>query len=241
MNKNKVQLGFWLQNDSQQACEIASIAGFDIVIFDVEHGVFSLASLDRLVPFCNFVGLITYVRVAEASQPAIQAALDLGADGVILPQIRDLQHAQYVTAFSKYPPLGARGFGFNRTMKYGGVEDDFIEKDNRQRLCFAMIETVGAFEDANGIANLNSVDGLFVGPSDLSLARGRGVFKGSEDDLADLHTIAGSAHKAGKLLGVAAPNADYRREAVRLKANFIAVADELTAMSLGFQLLHDQE
>jgi 4-hydroxy-2-oxoheptanedioate aldolase len=65
---------FWLQSASQQACEIARIAGFDMVVFDAEHGVFDNATLDRLVPFCTAIGLTAMVRVAEASRPAIQSA-----------------------------------------------------------------------------------------------------------------------------------------------------------------------
>jgi 2-dehydro-3-deoxyglucarate aldolase/4-hydroxy-2-oxoheptanedioate aldolase len=237
----KDRVAFWLQTASQEACEIAALARFDIIIFDGEHGIFTNEALNRLVPFCRSLGLTSYVRVAKASQPTIQTALDVGADGVILPQIRDLEHAKSVSAFAKYPPQGARGFGFNRTMKYSGVDDDFVSKHNREQLCFAMIETAGALKDVAEIASLDCVDGLFVGPSDLSLARGRGVFKSSEQDFADLLAIAGSAQGAGKLLGVAAPNSDYRRKAMEANADFIAVADELTAMGIGFQQLRSFE
>ena len=76
-------LAFWLESDNQKACEIARLAGFDIVIFDMEHGILDEPALDRLVPYCSGLGLTTYVRVSEATQPQIQIALDIGAHGVI--------------------------------------------------------------------------------------------------------------------------------------------------------------
>src|SRR5438046_370574 len=123
------RLAFWLEGDNQRACEIAHQIGFDIVIFDMEHGILDDAMLDRLVPFCARLGLEPYVRVSEATQPRIQTALDVGAVGVILPQIKDLDHARSVAHFAKYPPLGRRGLGYNRTMSYDAPSDDYVERE----------------------------------------------------------------------------------------------------------------
>lgn len=233
-------LAFWLESDSQKACEIARIAGFDTVVFDMEHGVIDEKRLDSLVPFCNGLGLATYVRVSEATQPRIQTALDIGAAGVILPQIRDLSHAKATAPFAKYPPLGLRGIGYSRTMAYGSPGEDFIANENRERLCYVMIETPGALADAAEIAALHCVDGLFVGPSDLSLSRGRGLFRAAESDMADLAQIAESARAAGKRLAVAAGNAAYRKRALSLAPDFVTTADDLSALLIGFQTLHAQ-
>lgn len=231
------QVGFWLQTSSQAACEIARKVGYDFVIFDVEHGVFDQADLDRLVPFCALLGLDTYVRVGYADRPRIQSALDTGASGIILPQIRDLSHAKEVTPFAKYPPLGNRGFGFNRTMQFDAVEDPFVEQENSRQQCFAMIETPGALDSAAQIAALPWVDGLFIGPGDLSLSRGRGVFKGASSDFEELRMVANAAQAGSKLFAAAAPNDEYRKVAESLKASFVAVADELSAMSIGFSAM----
>ena len=108
------QLGFWLMTESQAACEIAALAGFELVILDMEHGGLGAEAADALIPFCKRLGLAVYSRVAAAERVSIQKALDSGADGVILPQIRDLEHARAATAFAKYPPLGTRGLGHRR-------------------------------------------------------------------------------------------------------------------------------
>lgn len=228
---------FWLQTASQNACEIARLAGYDMVVFDAEHGVFDLGALDRLVPFCAGIGLKPFLRVAEASRPNIQAALDMGSSGVILPQILDLDHAARASALAKYPLQGSRGIGYSRTMGYDGPGPDFIERENKGRLCYVMIETQGAFADAQAIAALPCVDGLFVGPGDLSLSRGRGLFKDSAEDIADLEAIVKAAKMAGKVFAAAGPTPHYAQHAAKLGAAFVAAGDELTAMMIGFKAL----
>lgn len=231
------EIGFWLETDSQKACEIARLAGYDLVVFDMEHGVLDDAALDRLVPFSLALGLSAYVRVSEATQSKIQTALDIGATGVILPQIRDAAHARDVTRFAKFPPLGARGLGYSRTLAYGSPSNDFIDLENNTRKCFAMIETAGALDEAEAIAALACVDGLFVGPADLSLARGRGVFSATPEDIADLRHIADAAHRSGKIWAAAAGDRNYRAEALKYDPAFVTAADELSALYAGFKSL----
>lgn len=232
---------FWLQTANQHACEIAHIAGFDSVVFDLEHGVFDLSAVDRLAPFCAAIGLKCFIRVAEAGRPAIQAALDIGAAGVILPQIEDLDHAARVSALAKFPPLGSRGIGYSRTTQYDGATPEFAAAENARRACYAMIETAGGFRDAQAIAALPCVDGLFIGPGDLSLARGRGIFGDTAEDRADLETVAKAAKAAGKLFAAAGPTRGYAKQAAELGAAFVAEGDELTAMMIGFKSLFGED
>ena len=111
----------------------------------------------------------------------------------LLPQIVDAAHAEEVCAYAKYPPLGTRGIGYSRAMSYGAydaIDDAFFGSENRRTVCHAMIETRGSLRDVEAIAKLPTVDGLFIGPSDLSMARGRGSFKFSSADEEDFRTVA---------------------------------------------------
>jgi 2-dehydro-3-deoxyglucarate aldolase/4-hydroxy-2-oxoheptanedioate aldolase len=231
---------FWLEGDNQKACEIARLAGYEIVIFDMEHGTLAEPLLDRLIPFCNGIGLETYVRVSESTQPRIQMALDMGATGVILPQIRDAAHAQQAASFAKYPPSGARGMGYSRTQYYGGATDSYVDAENAARQCYVMIETAEALRDVSKIAGLDCVDGLFIGPADLSLAMGRGVFAARPEDIDDMGRIADAAKQAGKSWAVAAGNAAYRKAALKLGPAFASSADDLSALLVGFRQLRAQ-
>jgi 2-dehydro-3-deoxyglucarate aldolase/4-hydroxy-2-oxoheptanedioate aldolase len=173
---------FWLETAGFAACEIGALVGYDIVVLDMEHGVIAPDAADVLIAHAGRLGLRVYSRVAAPERVPIQQALDSGADGVILPQIAGAAHARPVAAFAKYPPLGSRGIGFSRAMDYGGVGAGFTGAENARTRCYAMIETPEALESCAEIAALEAVDGLFVGPGDLSLTRGRGLYQGADAD-----------------------------------------------------------
>lgn len=233
VNGAQPALGFWLEYPSLPACEIAAGLGYAAVVFDLEHGVISQEQADALTLACKKLGLTVYSRVSAAERVPIQHALDSGVDGVILPQIAGLTHAREATACAKYPPLGTRGVGYSRTMGYGATPPGFFAEENRIRRCFAMIETPGALAEAEAIAALDTVDGLFAGPSDLSMTRGRGPFAASDDDLADLGRIAAAAAARGKLFALPAPGRKMFEFACRHRAAFVTVSDDLTALRLG--------
>jgi 2-dehydro-3-deoxyglucarate aldolase/4-hydroxy-2-oxoheptanedioate aldolase len=227
-------MAFWLETDAQKTCEIGRLAGYQAVIFDMEHGSIEEMALDRLVPFSNALGLVTLVRLREVNQARLQIALDSGAKGVILPQIRDLEHARAASAASKFPPRGTRGMGYSRIHGYGSTDDGWVSDQDVQTICYVMIETQGAFDHCEAVAKLTCVDGLFIGPADLSLNRGRGVFSCTAADIADLNRIAAAAKSAGKLWGAAAGHRSYRAEAAARDPDLLAVADDLSALRSGF-------
>ncbi|MBA3519605.1 MAG: 2,4-dihydroxyhept-2-ene-1,7-dioic acid aldolase [Rhizobiales bacterium] len=235
VNSGQPRLAFWLERDNLAACEIAALAGFELVIIDMEHGALGPEALDRIVAHCRASRLVCYVRVAAPDRMLIQQALDFGADGVMLPQIVDAGHAVEVAAYAKYPPLGSRGVGYSRTMRYGWVEDGFFEAENRRTLCCLMIETPGALRDVDTIVNLDTVDGLFIGPSDLSMTRGRGPFRFSAGDAEDFRTVAAAASRAGKPLGLPTPSRPGYDLAVELKADYVTISDDLSALQAGFK------
>jgi 4-hydroxy-2-oxoheptanedioate aldolase len=230
-------MAFWLETDMHKACEIGRLAGYDSVVFDMEHGTIEDMALDRLVPFCNAIGLASFVRVREPNQARIQIALDSGASGVILPQIRDLEHARLASAAAKYPPRGVRGMGYSRIQAYGAADDAWVKAQNDATLCYVMIETQGAIQSCEAIAELEGVDGLFIGPSDLSLNRGRGMFACRKEDIADMDRIAKAAASKGKLWAAAAGHPQYRAEALARGPHLLAVADDLSALKAGFESL----
>lgn len=228
------KLGFWLMSGNQLACEIARKAGFDLVILDMEHGTVSVEAADALIPFCKGLGLEVQVRVAAAERVPIQKALDSGADGVIIPQIRDLAHARVVTGYAKYPPLGTRGLGMSRIDGYGSYGPAFNRSENRRTQCFPMVETPGALADAYEIAKLPTADGLFLGPSDLSLTRGRGLLRLSAADFKDATRVAEAAKAAGKLFTLSGGSRKSLAFARKHGATFAGAYDDLSALRAGF-------
>jgi 2-dehydro-3-deoxyglucarate aldolase len=230
------EFAFWLMTPNESACEIASILGFGTAIIDMEHGAFEASSAARAITVCKALGLAVYTRVGSPERVPIQHALDFGSDGVILPQIIGFEHAKSAAAFAKYPPLGTRGFGGGKTVSYLSVPSHFVETENRRTKCWAMIETESALAEAGAIAALDTIDGLFIGPNDLSLARGRGEYLADGSDHADIARIAAAADKAGKPWAMPIANSADREFAVSLGVAFMAITDDTAALRDGFDV-----
>ena len=235
MTGRQPDIAFWLMTPNEDACEIAAILGYGTAIIDMEHGTFDQASAARIITVCKSLQLRIVTRVDSAERVPIQHALDFGSDGVILPQIIDLEHAQRATSFVKYPPLGTRGFGGGKTVRYLPAPQHFVEAENRRVSCWAMIETATALEDVEGIAALETVDGLFIGPNDLSLARGRGEYKADGRDHEDIARIARAAAAQGKPWAMPIASREDRDFACGLDISFMAITDERTALRDGLE------
>jgi 2-dehydro-3-deoxyglucarate aldolase/4-hydroxy-2-oxoheptanedioate aldolase len=235
MTGHQPDIAFWLMTPNEDACEIAAILGYGTAIIDMEHGTFDQASAARIITVCKSLQLRAITRVDSAERVPIQHALDFGSDGVILPQILNLGHAKRATSFTKYPPLGTRGFGGGKTVRYLPAPQHFVEAENRRVSCWAMIETATALEDVEEVAALETVDGLFIGPNDLSLARGRGEYKADGRDHEDIARIARAAATQGKPWAMPIASRQDRDFAHALDISFMAITDERTALRDGLE------
>ncbi|WP_296745423.1 aldolase/citrate lyase family protein [Mesorhizobium sp.] len=233
MANRHTELAFWLMTPNENACEIASILGYSTVIIDMEHGTFEPSTAARSITLAKAFGLTVYTRVDSAERVSIQHALDFGSDGVILPQIAGVAHARAATAFAKFPPLGARGFGGGKTVNYAPAPGNFVEAENRRTKCWVMIETAQALEEVEQIADLKTVDGLFIGPNDLSLARGRGEYVADGRDHDDIRRIANAAIAKDKPWAMPISSARDRDLARSLNIGFMATTDDVTALRDG--------
>ncbi|HEY7763989.1 MAG TPA: aldolase/citrate lyase family protein [Aestuariivirgaceae bacterium] len=229
--------GFWLQRPNLSALELAALTGYELVVLDMEHGALTRETCDTLVAMGRALGLVVLVRVAESERILIQQALDYGATGVMLPMIRDAAHAAEASAYSKYPPLGRRGVGGGRAFDYGAyqeIDKSYHETSNSKTRCYVMIETAKALEDVDAIATLPTVDGLFIGPSDLSIARGRGAFQFASGDQEDFRRVARACKSQGKSLGLPASTPAALTLAREVGAAYVTLTDDLSAHRIGF-------
>ena len=226
-------LAIWLSTPHTAMIEIARDLGFRRIVLDIEHGVFDLERLDRLVPFARALGMEVHAKILGPEAIPIQQALDLGCDSVIIPHIEGLDHASRTCAAAKYPPLGTRSFAGGRTVAYDAPADGWFEAENRRQLCFPMIESAAALADIDAILALDTVDGVFVGPSDLALSCGRDRYRFSAEDRQDLKTIAGAAAAAGKPWIMPGWTAGERKLARTLGTAWMVIADETGSIHSG--------
>jgi 4-hydroxy-2-oxoheptanedioate aldolase len=227
-------LAVWLSTPHQAMIEIAHDIGYRHVVLDIEHGLFDLEALDRIIALGKALGMTMHAKVLGPEAIPIQQALDMGADSVIIPHIGDVAHALRVTASAKYPTLGTRSFSGTRPARYGG-KPDYYDNENAKTRCYPMIESAAALKDVEAILALPTVDGLFVGPSDLSLDSGRGAYRNTDADKADLKKIAEAAAKAGKPWIMPAWSRTERTFAQDLGASLMVVADEYGSIWMGLE------
>lgn len=198
MSEKLFENAVWLSTPHHQLVEIAVSLGCRRFVLDIEHGYFDLDPTDKLIALIRALGAKVYAKVLGPETIPIQQALDMGCHGVIIPHIASVEHARHITAAAKYPPIGRRSFSGTRPARYDAVGQDYYTREDAETLCLPMIESAEALADVEAILALPTVDGLFVGPSDLSLSRGRGAYAKTEADYDDLRCIASAAKAAGK-------------------------------------------
>ncbi len=233
MNRSPVTYTLWLASANAAAVEAASIHGCQGITIDMEHGVFDRSDVDRLILLARESGLQSFVRVAEPTRIAVQHPLDSGATGVIIPHVDSLDHARELTAYAKYPPMGDRSVGGGRTFGYGGSDEAFFAAENVRVRCYPMVETVGALEDVEAILALDCVDGIFLGPADLNMARGRkGEFGAA--DAQDRSHVAETCRKAGKVFGMNVYTIEDMEASRDIGLTFAALLDDVAALLDGY-------
>ncbi|MFC3053236.1 HpcH/HpaI aldolase family protein [Kordiimonas pumila] len=225
----------WLTTTNVAMVEMASTMDIDLAVFDLEHGIMDPSALEALVGLTKAHGISPFLKTAAPEARFVMESLDRGADGIVIPQVQDFAHAKRVSAYAKYPVLGKRGASGGRVFNYARADADFYHSQNTETKCLVMIETAGALADVEAIAGLATVDGLFVGPTDLALSLGRGAYMQSDQDFADIAKIAQAAKQEGKLFVWPAWSAKEQVYAVQLGADIVVVADEMGSLKMGLE------
>lgn len=197
-------VGTFFELGSPSVVEALGRTGLDFVILDNEHGPFEAESTRDFVRAAETGGICPLARVREISRPAVLKLLDVGVRGLIVPDVHTVEQVEELVGYAKYAPLGRRGFCPSR--KDGWGFDEAAAQDvagqmeywNRETLLIPQCETVGALEHIEEIAALEGVDGIFIGPFDLSISMGiPGQFEKPEFQAA-LRRILEACHAAGK-------------------------------------------
>lgn len=152
--------------------EILADAGFDWFFVDGEHGPLESA---EILSILQAVGhrVPCVVRVPAAEETPIKKVLDLGAAGVIVPQVNTPQQAADVVQFARYAPLGNRGVGLARAHGYGSRFAEYIESANDQIAVIVQAEHKTAVENIDEIVRVEGIDAIQLGPYDLSASLGK--------------------------------------------------------------------
>jgi 4-hydroxy-2-oxoheptanedioate aldolase len=216
-------LGGWCHIPSGFAAEVMAAAGFDWCLVDRQHGLIGEAELFDMLRALSISGTPAFVRVSQTDHAQIGRALDAGAAGVVVPQVDSPEEARVAAVACRYAPAGARSIGPTRAKLYGAPDPAAA---NERVLCLPMIESRAGLDAVEAIADVDGVDGLFVGPSDLSLELG--LQGDALDDV--LRRIATVCHDRGKLAGAYGMGADRIAGWVELGYEFLAVDSDATIL-----------
>ena len=202
IENNEKPIGIFADMCSSYAVEAIGKSGFDYIIIDNEHSPIEAETSAEMIRACELSGVTPFCRIREISRPAVLKLLDVGAQGLIVPNVNSLEDVKQLVSFCKYKPIGNRGFcpsrkdgwGFDLNMSVAETMAYF----NNEVLLVPQCETVGALENIEEIAATEGVDGIFVGPFDLSISMGMpGDFK-NPVFLAALERVQKACRDAGK-------------------------------------------
>jgi 2-keto-3-deoxy-L-rhamnonate aldolase RhmA len=168
LRDRRLSVGSWIQIGHAASAEILARAGFEWVAIDMEHTDIDLRQMTDLARGMHGRGTVPFVRVRENDTLAIRQVLDAGAQGVIVPLVNSAVEAQHAVAAAKYPPKGVRGFCFSRMNDYGSGFEEYVRHANEDIAVVVMVESRQAVEQIDSILEVDGVDGVFIGPYDLS-------------------------------------------------------------------------
>ncbi|MCD8082806.1 MAG: aldolase/citrate lyase family protein [Clostridiales bacterium] len=170
-------IGTFFELGGCSAVECLARTGLDYIIIDTEHNCFSDETVADYIRTAENGNLLPYVRIGDIRRPYVLRMLDIGARALIVPNIRSVREVQELVTYAKFPPVGQRGYCPTRTSGWGAdawAQDvqEYMSACNQRSKLIPQCETKEALESIDQIAALDGVDGIFVGPCDLSISLG---------------------------------------------------------------------
>ena len=226
-------IGYWVTLDAPPATERIARLGYDFVCLDEQHGMMGYSGiLNGILAIDAGRSAVGMVRVGENSERLIERALDAGAVGVIVPMINTPEQAAHAVSATRYAPQGVRSYGPARSaLRIGPRPADA----NDSTLVIAMIETLEAVRNIESICAVDGLDGVYVGPSDLSIALGGAFpYDPSVDDEYEqaLRSVADAARAAGVAAGIHAPDGRTAAHRMGRGYTFACIANDLTHLEM---------
>lgn len=230
-------LGTFFETGSATVAECLGLAGLDYIIIDNEHGPFDPQSTLEYVRAALLYGLTPFARVSEISRPSILRLLDVGVQALVIPDVRTVEETERIVEFGKYMPLGKRGVANSAGSGFWYEEyaqqglEHYFEVSNAEAMLLPQCETVECLNDLESILRVPGIDGVYVGPFDLSAALGKpGKFDDPEVKDAIRH-IQGVCQDMGKLSFIFAANEDAAKQDFALGYGSVTLGMDATILT----------
>lgn len=234
-------IGTFMKIPAVETVEIMKLAGFDFIVLDAEHSLLSLADLNRMVLVARAIGISPIVRVPDHGYGDVQRILDAGAAGLFFPHVSDRAQCEQVVWQASHPPYGTRGAGGGMRAGNWGMAGrgsasyvtDGVEKVMR----IPMIEERVALDNADEILAVEGVDGVFIGPGDLSMTMG---MKATDPAVQGaIEEVLKKAKAAQVPVGTVSPDVAGARKLVEKGYDFILVSNDTGMLAQSAMALID--
>jgi 4-hydroxy-2-oxoheptanedioate aldolase len=227
----------WSAIPEPLVAEFLARSAFDAVTLDMQHGCHTTQSVLRSVPAVRLAGKPAIVRVPVGRFDMASRALDFGAAAVIAPMVNSLADARAFAAAMKFPPVGERSWGPTRVLGLLGEKNlqAYLKSANGDTLAIAMVETRAALAVLDGILAIDGIDGVFVGPSDFSIALSDGarVDPSEKEMLKAAEDVATRTARAGKIACTLGTTGEAAARFRDIGFRLIAVGNDFNYLTTG--------
>ena len=229
MLKSKLQrleltIGSWLSIGNTTTVEIMARAGFEWLVVDLEHTAISIDMACEMIRIIDLCGVTPLVRLTSNDANQIKRVMDAGAHVILVPMVCSAEEAAKAVAATRYAPKGIRGVGLSRAQGYGATFAEYLTWQADNPIVIVQIEHISAIDNLREITSVPGVDGIIIGPYDLSCSIGiPGKFENSEflDSMVRIRKIAGE-HKIAVGIHSVEPDLQALEKAISDGYSFIA-------------------
>ncbi len=264
MIKNRVKKAFeekrpilntWCSIANPFVAEILASQGYDSITVDMQHGVVDYTDAVRMFQAMRASNVTPMARVPWLEPGIIMKTLDAGAYGIICPMINNRAQAEELVSYVRYPPLGTRSFGPTRALFAAG--DNYFKEANDQVTCFAMIETKEAYSNLREIVTTPGINGVYIGPADLTLgvtdgALPPGLDRTEPEMVECIKNIMYACKDEGIIAGIHTGSSEYAIKAIEWGFDLVtllsdvrlisgAAKENITAVRKGLNIIAESE
>ncbi len=233
----ETQIGLWCSLCSPITAEIVAHSGFDWLLLDTEHSPNEVPDVLAQLQAVQGGTASAIVRPAWNDMVLIKRFLDIGAQTLLIPFVQTPEEARRAVEATRYPPTGVRGItGSGRASRYGRVKD-YLRNASQEICVLVQVETRSALDQIEAIASVDGIDGVFIGPNDLSASFGHIGNWGHAEVQAALEDAVRRLRKIGKPAGILTPNEEEAKRFIAWGYTFVAVGADLGLLARGADAL----
>jgi len=231
LRRGEPSIGTWLALGNSVSAEAMAHVGFDWLTVDMEHNPIGWDTLLHMLQAISTTDTVPFVRTPWNDPMLIKRILDVGAYGVVVPNVKTREEAERAVSACRYPPVGIRGLGGGRARLYAGA--DYPEHANEEISVHVMIEDKEAVERAEEIIGVSGIDAIFIGPNDLACSLGvpLGLDNKHPDHVAAVRHVLETGKKLGVPVGIHCATAEEALRRIAEGWQWLAVASEAGFMA----------